>query len=726
MSSVPASHGPFTVAGGLKSERARGGRRRRAAGALAAGVVAAAFWALSAPAAPPPPRGGTLPAASRTGAVIDLLSATRTFDQVAISPDGSRVAWVEILHGQGGAADDRAIFVAPVPASASAAAPSAPSAPAAPGSPAPAAGQPAPRRLTAAPGRRVHEEQAVAWSPDGKRIAFLSDAEKPGQLQLYVAAAAGGAARRLTRVEGFLASPAWSPDGKTIALLFTEHAVRKPGPVEAESRETGEIVEAVTEQRLALVDAAAGSLRQISPPDMYVYEYDWAPDGRRLAAIAAHGSGDDNWYVANLYLLDAAGGAMTSIYKPPLQIACPRWSPDGRRLAFIAGLMSDEGAIGNDIYTIEATGSGARNRTPGMRASASWLTWGPDGKEILFAEYVNGETGFASVEAATGKLRTLWTGGERASSEEGGLMLSVARDGRSTAVIRSSFARPPEVWAGRVGSWRQLTSRNAGRKPLWGEARSIHWPSGGRDIQGWLISPPGAAGAAGRKFPLVLTVHGGPAAMAQSRWPRSLDRAASLAALGYFVLFPNPRGSFGWGEDFVRANVKDFGYGDFRDLLAGVDAAARQAPIDGQRVGITGWSYGGYMTMWAVTQTNRFKAAVIGAGLANFQSYYGENKIDQWMIPYFGASVYDDPAVYARSSPITFIKRVKTPSLILVGERDGECPAPQSYEFWHALKTLGVETRLVVYENEGHRFTKPEHIRDLLDRTVSWFDQHLK
>jgi dipeptidyl aminopeptidase/acylaminoacyl peptidase len=196
--------------------------------------------------------------------------------------------------------------------------------------------------------------------------------------------------------------------------------------------------------------------------------------------------------------------------------------------------------------------------------------------------------------------------------------------------------------------------------------------------------------------------------------------------MGYFVLSPNPRGSFGQGEAFTRANVKDFGYGDLKDIMTGVDEALKVAPIDPNRLGITGWSYGGYMTMWAVTQTNRFKAAMAGAGLSNWQSYYGENLIDQWMIPFFGKSVYDDPEIYARSSPINFIKKVKTPTLILVGDSDGEVPAPQSYEFWHALKTLGVETQFVVYEREGHLFANPKHQRDVIARTLAWFDAHLR
>ncbi len=162
----------------------------------------------------------------------------------------------------------------------------------------------------------------------------------------------------------------------------------------------------------------------------------------------------------------------------------------------------------------------------------------------------------------------------------------------------------------------------------------------------------------------------------QPRWPDLGYNPIAFSALDYFVLMPNPRGSYGEGEAFTQANRKDFGYGDLRDILAGVDAVSAKFPIDQQRIGLTGWSYGGFMTMFAVTQTQRFHAAVAGAGISNWQSYYGENSIDQWMTPFFGASVYDDPAVYAKSSAIDFIRNVKTPTLVVVGDRDGECPAP--------------------------------------------------
>ncbi|MGH9600406.1 MAG: S9 family peptidase, partial [Terracidiphilus sp.] len=218
---------------------------------------------------------------------------------------------------------------------------------------------------------------------------------------------------------------------------------------------------------------------------------------------------------------------------------------------------------------------------------------------------------------------------------------------------------------------------------------------------------------------------GGPSYANLARWPSANFGPAPFSALGYFVLMPNPRGSFGEGEKFTQAVRKDFGYGDLRDILAGVTAVEATYPIDPHRVGVTGWSYGGFMTMFSITQTRRFRAAVAGAGISDWLSYYGENSIDQWMIPYFGASVYGDPAVYAKSSAINFIRQAKTPTLIVVGDRDGECPAPQSFEFWHALRDLGVPTRLVVYPDEGHGFVNPAHRRDVMERAVDWFARYM-
>ena len=638
------------------------------------------------------------PATTRVAQAIAATYAARNFEQVALSPDGRSVAWVETLVGSDGVPDGHTqIYVAD----------------------AKDGGQV--HRITAS-GRRA-AEGSVTWAPDSSRVAFTSDAAKPGQPQLYTARPDGGQVRRITNIDGALANPSWSPDGTRFAVLYTEHANHDLGPLAASAHETGEIKDAWFEQRLALVDLDSGRLQPVSAEDLYVYEYAWAPDASHFAVIAARGNGDNNWWSAALYRQDVTGAPLKLLYKPTLQIAKPVYAPDGQHIAFIEGLMSDEGSVGGDVYTVAAGGGNVENLTPNQRTSATSLAWPKSGALIVMA-LTAGDAQISRIDVATKQSVSLWRGPETVTTGDGNIDLSLAADGRTSAVVRSSYASPPEVWAGVVGEWRSVTHRNAAVHPAWGKTASLHWKSDGYDVQGWLTYP--AEFDPTRRYPLVVIVHGGPGAAAQSEWPGQGNVAMTLAGAGYFVLQANPRGSFGQGEAFARANVRDFGYGDLRDILAGVDEATRSAPVDPGRVGIGGWSYGGYLTMWAVTQTNRFKAAVAGAGIANWQSYYGQNKIDQWMVPFFGASVYDEPAIYAKSSPIQYIKNARTPTLILVGDSDAECPAPQSYEFWHALKSLGVDTTLVIYEHEGHRFRDPAHQKDRARRTVEWFDARLR
>ena len=674
-------------------------------------------------------------AQSSPDALHDMFDV-RTFKQVSISPDGKRVAWVENLPGPSGApSSNSAIYVADVNAPSRVTRITADNSAATPDP----RSRPASRRSHRSADKphenpasaRGHEEDNVAWSPDSTRLAFLSDAVEPHQLQLYVTGLTGHAERpeQLTHFKGFLSHVRWSPDGKTIALLYIENAQRVAGPLAAETPDVGVISETYSEQRLTLVDPSTGASRPITPADMYAYEFDWAPDSSRLVLTAAHGNGDDNWWIADMYSVDAgslASGAMRKILaNPGLQMADPRWSPDGSQIAFISGLMSDQGVTGGDIYTLPADGGTPRDVTPGMTQSASSLHWAADSRSVLFVGIVAGETAINRVSVPDGTISQVWQGAERLSGGAGfAPNISLSRDAGSTAVIRQSFSQPPEVWAGAIGQWKRVTHANDGLSPAWGKGVSLRWNTSIGEVQGWLIYPSNFDPQ--KKYPMVVVVHGGPASATIPGWPRRGSYYMGLPGRGYFLLFPNPRGSYGEGEKFTRANVKDFGYGDWLDILAGVDKAIQSAPIDPNRLGLTGWSYGGYMTMWGVTQTKRFRAAVAGAGLADWVSYYGENKIDQWMIPYFGASVYDDPAVYAKSAPINFIKHASTPTLVVVGQYDGECPAPQSLEFWHALETLHVPTRLVIYPNEGHGFVNPAHNRDVMQRTIDWFNQYLQ
>jgi dipeptidyl aminopeptidase/acylaminoacyl peptidase len=616
--------------------------------------------------------------------MLDQLSAVHYVKTPAISQDGHYVAWTEAQPGK--ESDAAKLYVSEAEAG-------------------------KPKRVTNTDGA----ESDPVFSKDG-RLAFLSDAGDKKLRQLYVADKHGlGHTNKLTDVTGFLSYPLWSPDSKRIAVLLIPDAPRVPGPTEALVPDTGVVDSAIYLQRIAIVDAASGKLNIVSPEGMYVYEFDWSPDGKQLVYTAAPGPGDDNWFIAQLYTLDLTTGKANSILQPKIQMANPRWSPDGSTIAFIGGLMSDEGVTGGDIYTIAPAGGPAKDVTPGRKSSPSAFSWLPSSQRLLFTETIAGKSAIATLDLPTGTTETLWTGEESISFEG---------SPQSSAIVRSSYSQPQELWTGAIGQWKQLTHLNASQKRSWGEAKSVSWKNEGFDVQGWLLLP--AHYDPAKRYPMLVGIHGGPASAIHPAWLRPSFDLGLFSALDYFVFFPNPRGSYGEGESFTAANVKDFGYGDLRDILTGVDAVAAQYPIDQKRIGVAGWSYGGYMTMFTVTQTNRFRAAVAGAGISNWQSYYGQNAIDQWMIPYFGASVYDDPAVYAKSSPITFIKNVKTPTLVVVGERDGECPPPQSYEFWHALKTFGVKTEFVIYPGEGHGFHDPEHTRDLMRRTVAWFEENMK
>jgi dipeptidyl aminopeptidase/acylaminoacyl peptidase len=629
------------------------------------------------------------------------LEAVHSFSGVTISPDGHWVTWSEPAPG---GVDGTVIYLADriQPNS-------------------------KPARVTAAADPKSFvTEEAIAWSPDSRRLAFLSYAGDPKQEQIYIADVASPTqTKKITSLDGYLTELHWTPDGQSIGFLYAAGG-GGGGPLQAAKAETGVIGSAIHNQRLNLISAAGGALKTVSPPELNVYEYDWAPDGQKYVAIAAPGPADNNWWTAKMYFGSTKAGTLKLVYTPPAdqQIAIPRWSPDGKQIAFVGGLMSDEGFVGGDLFLLPTAGSGEpKDMTSDRRSSVTSLQWQrPD--RLLFTEDVNGSGAIGTMTVSSGETETLWQGDELLHVAGNFPNLSVAADGKTSASIRSTWAAPPEVWSGPFGSWTSLTHANADRKPQWGRAEKVNWSVGKLQAEGWLLYPSGFDPA--KRYPMVVSIHGGPASMRGSTWPSVHFDMSVMASIGYFVFFPNPRGSYGEGEAFTKANVKDFGHGDLEDIMAGVDAVLREAPVDPNRLGVTGWSYGGFMTMWTVTQTNRFHAAVAGAGISNWKSYYGENLIDQWMIPYFGASVYDNPEAYAKSSPIEYIKQVKTPTLVVVGERDAECPAPQSYEFWHALKTLGVPTQLIVYPGEGHAFRTVEHRKDVLRRTVEWFDQNLR
>jgi dipeptidyl aminopeptidase/acylaminoacyl peptidase len=554
----------------------------------------------------------------------------------------------------------------------------------------------------------------ATWSPDGQALAFVASDRKTKSAVLQVVRA--GKVEAPLSFAGLLQTPRWSPDGRTLAVLATDRPRKQTGATQAGAPIVGEIGGATDEQRIAILPATGGPLRFLSPADTYVYEYDWTPDGKAFAATAAKGDGDNNWWVAKLAAI-GLDGSFRQIADPGVQMKWPKVAPDGKSVTFIGGLHSDFGPTGGDLYVAPFAGGKAVNVTPSYKGSFTSLAW--RGKTLFATAIVGDNNAILTVDPATGAAKTLLSGPVSMSSGEGKVSLSA--DGTLLAGVAEDFITPPHIGAGPVSSPHQITHENDALTPQV-TARSIHWTNEGFDVQGWLTGP--ATVEPGRKYPMIVLVHGGPSSAVQPgyMWKGTTN---DLVQHGFFVFQANPRGSFGQGEAFTKANVKDFGGGDLRDILAGVDAVEKVAPVDDKRLGVYGHSYGGFMSMWVVTHSQRFKAAVAGAGIANWVSYYGQNGIDQWMVPFFGSTVYDDPAVYDRLSPIRSIKNAKTPTFIYVGERDVECPPAQSLEFHHGLDAMGVPNSLVIYAGEGHGIRDADHKIDLKTRILGWFDHYL-
>jgi len=276
--------------------------------------------------------------------------------------------------------------------------------------------------------------------------------------------------------------------------------------------------------------------------------------------------------------------------------------------------------------------------------------------------------------------------------------------------------------AGRLKDMHPITHENDGLVANT-DARSISYTNEGLTLQGWLLAPKNLQ--PGKTYALAVYVHGGPAHFQEARFHLD-DDWHDIVEHGYFLFVPNPRGSFGQGEAFTRANIMDLGGGDLRDILAGVDAVEKIAPIDDKRLAIFGHSYGGFMVAWAVTQTDRFKAAAASTTLANWLSDYAQEGINRWMAPYFrGITPYERPDLYDRISPVRFIKQVKTPTFIYNGGSDLEAPPAQAIEFWKALKAMGVPTSLVIYPGEGHKLSNSANELDSTARTVAWFEKYV-
>lgn len=573
------------------------------------------------------------------------------------------------------------------------------------------------------------QDASPRWSPDGAWLAFTSDRREPDKGQIYVASTSGGEGMPITARTTGVSKPSWSPDSRFLAFLSEDEPSDRERKDEEERRDQRVEGRLPKRTRVYLVEREGGESLQISPDGPFnIWDYCWSPRGDRLAAISttspliAEQRGLNDLMIITPPARHGDATATEVLLTFPSTMSSPRWSPDGETIAFLA--TTGRVKTVDQIHLAKVEDGSAEALDPRYEGSVLDIRWLPDGTLL-----------FSAQEGLNGVVKRLDLGRRRPESvlapddrDQGtfGSELTVTGDG-SFAVVRSDSTHPGQVFLGRPGQpLRRLTSANAQVEGLaFRPAQSIAWESGGLTIQGLVTTPAGSS----PPYPTVVIIHGGPASAFSNRFAANWhDWTQLLAANGYAVFMPNPRGSTGRGASFADAVVGDIGGLELQDDLTGLDMLVAEGIADGERLAIAGWSHGGFMAAWAVTQTDRFKAAIMGAGVANMISDQGTNDIPGFNLDYFFddfGSLYRDPAVLWERSPLKHVSAVKTPVLILHGQEDERVRPSQGREFHAALTALGVAAEFVVYPREGHGFREREHQIDLQRRIVEWLKRLL-
>lgn len=571
-----------------------------------------------------------------------------------------------------------------------------------------------------------YEASCPRWSPDSQRLAFIStvgdegDKEK-GKPQLYLMPAQGGEAKQVCTMPNGVSDLEWSPDGTRIAFLSLEG--EEPG-------KDPRVIQPRRHRRLWTVHADYDIPEPVTPDGLTVWEYAWSPDSRYMALYYSRGSDDTDWYRGQIGIVAAHGGAVRQLTHLTRQASALTWSPDRTRLAYISDEWSDPGRGGGDIFVLTVESGEACNLTPGISFSPAWCRWFPDGRRLLYAAW-NGVTQQIGVIDEVNDNTTVLT--KDFVMEVGWPHLSTTPDLHKCATIHMNSQQPPDVWFGELTfegdtangiEWRRLSQLNPIAEETLALAPSerIRYES----VDGWqidaLFTLP-LTSKADTPPPLVVNVHGGPS----WAWLDDFGMLWTqvLASAGYAVLRPNIRGSWGRGVAFADAVVGDMGGKDLQDILQGVDYLVEQGLVDSKRVAIAGGSYGGFMAAWAVTQTTRFKAAIMVAGVSDFHSFHAQSRINDWDRRFLEADPLEHPEVYRERSAITYAARVSTPTLILHGENDNDVPVNQAYAFYRALRERGVPTELVIYPREGHSFHERNHRTDCMEWILRWLERYL-
>ncbi|HXC71821.1 MAG TPA: S9 family peptidase [Pyrinomonadaceae bacterium] len=565
------------------------------------------------------------------------------------------------------------------------------------------------------------------WSPDGNWLAFLSN-RKDNRNQIYLLNLSGGEAEPLTDGKSAVTNFAWSPDGRSIALTMMDAKTEeeeKNDKGKNDSRWADENLKLARLYVLSVQKDANGKRepRKLTTENYQVEDFDWSNDGSRIAFGHVKSPVANDWPTADVSIVEVASGKISDLANSPAAETSPLYSPDGKSIAVSTSDVPARWAGSGIIQVFSTSGGPPKNAAGTFDAQPAVAGWSSDSKRIYFSEAKGTGTQIYSLDVAANRIDEIKATPAVLSA------ISLNSSGTTFAFVRQTPNTPADAYVASVADFNpvQVTRVNEGLQiPALGRTEVITWKSkDGKDIEGLLTYPVGYQN--GQRVPLILNVHGGPAGVFQQTFigGRGVYPLATFASRGFAILRPNPRGSSGYGAEFRRANIKDWGFGDYQDLMTGVDKVIEMGVADPERLGVMGWSYGGFMTSWIVTQTQRFKAASAGAPVTNLMSFNGTADIPAFIPDYFGGQFWEVMDLYQKHSPMFNVKNVSTPTMIQHGEADVRVPISQGYEFYNALKVKGVPTRMLVLPRQPHGPTEPKMQLAAMKANLEWFEKYI-